>query len=596
MILERAQVAAALPAYEVGGELGRGGYGVVVEGRHRGLGRAVAIKQLPRAFAAAGEVRERFVAGARLLASLDHPHVVPVYDFVEDGGLCLLVMEHLPGGTVWDRFAADGLHPEAAVAVALATCAALDHAHGHGVLHRDIKPENLVFSEAGLPKVTDFGIARMVGGDRTLVTRAGEVVGTPAYMAPEQATAGELGPPADVYGTGVMLYELLSGRLPHPDDGSPLDVLARHVHEDAPPLAGVAPAVPGRLAEAVMPALARDPSDRYPTAAALGVAIARAATAAWGRGWLARAGLPVVATGPLVDAVAPGLDGDRADQRARARTTVVTPVPGARPPVAAHARGTLDDRARAADVVPLAVPRAPSGAAPGAPPPAPEATRRHVLVAVVAALVAVTVAALGAGSPERGGTIPTRAVVLAPVGARGGAWVDVARDESLRLDLRRPVEVVAAAGVGLDGARVEVSAGGVTLATATGRARPGERGTSVATVDLGAAAPWAAGEATVTVTLPDGRRSEVAIEPAGRAPLAWFAAVLLAAASAGLTLVVAAPAARAAAGVLAGLAVVVAAWALGAPEPGALTVAAVVALSSAAALAWAWAPSGAGRR
>ena len=110
MALERDQVAQALPTYEFGEELGRGAWGVVISAEHRALGRAVAVKQLPRAFAADAAVRSRFVTEARLLATLDHPHVVPVFDFVEKDGLCLLVMELLPGGTVWSRFSWARLH------------------------------------------------------------------------------------------------------------------------------------------------------------------------------------------------------------------------------------------------------------------------------------------------------------------------------------------------------------------------------------------------------------------------------------------------------------------------------------------------------
>ena len=108
MTLDQEQVDDALPSYEIGGELGRGGWGVVLAGRHRQLGREVAIKQLPRAFAADVSIRARFTVEARLLASLDHPHIVPVYDYVEQDGLCLLVMELLPGGTVWSRFSTEG--------------------------------------------------------------------------------------------------------------------------------------------------------------------------------------------------------------------------------------------------------------------------------------------------------------------------------------------------------------------------------------------------------------------------------------------------------------------------------------------------------
>jgi len=304
MTLDREQVRAALPAYEIGGELGRGGWGVVLEARHLRLGREVAIKQLPRAFSADPSVRARFVAEARTLASLDHPHIVPVYDYVEVDGLCLLVMEKLTGGTLWSRFVTDGLTMETSCAIALAACAGLHAAHLRGILHRDVKPENLMFSATGVVKVTDFGIAKVVGGSRTMATRAGEVLGTPTYMAPEHARGEPLGPPADVYATGVLLYELLSGHLPFSDEGDALAVLYRHVHEAPVPLQHVAPDVPPLVADVVMKALAPRSEERHSTAEALGVALADSAGAAWGPGWAsARADITVMGSTAIVAAI-----------------------------------------------------------------------------------------------------------------------------------------------------------------------------------------------------------------------------------------------------------------------------------------------------
>jgi serine/threonine-protein kinase len=289
---DRGAVADALPGYEIGDELGRGGWGVVLAGRHERLGRHVAIKQLPPAFAGDPEVRSRFAAEARLLASLDHPHIVPVYDYVERDGLCLLVMEQLAGGTAWTRFTTEGLDPPAACGMVLCTAAALEYAHGHGVLHRDIKPENLLFTQdRSQVKVADFGIARVLAGGRTMATAAGQVLGTPAYMAPEQATGDPVTPATDVYALGVTLYEMLSGTLPFPRGDSALAVLYQRVHTAPTPLGEVAPHVPARLGELVMWALMTDPTHRPPTANAFAVALAERATEVFGPGWLARTGL-----------------------------------------------------------------------------------------------------------------------------------------------------------------------------------------------------------------------------------------------------------------------------------------------------------------
>jgi serine/threonine protein kinase len=302
--IERDLVVEALPAYEILGELGRGGWGVVLEARHRFLGREVAIKQLPRAFGADPEVRSRFVAEARLLASLDHPHIVPVYDYVEREGLCLLVMEKLTGGTVWSRFTRGDVTPETACGIGVATALALHAAHERGILHRDVKPENLMFSANGVLKVTDFGIAKVLAGGRTMATRAGDVLGTPAYMAPEQAMGHEVGPAVDIYALGVVLFELLAGRLPFAEtDGTPLAVLYQHVNDQPPELGKVA-SVPDGIARVVMQALRKKPAERFADARTFALEITRAAKAAFGFDWVRDARI-VVAAGALFDLAEP---------------------------------------------------------------------------------------------------------------------------------------------------------------------------------------------------------------------------------------------------------------------------------------------------
>ena len=236
--------------------------GIVFLGRHARLGRLVAIKELPPTFAADPEVRERFSTEARTLASLSHPHIVPIYDYVERDGLCLIVMEELPGGTVWDRFTTTGLTPPTACAVVVACCAALQHAHDKGVLHLDVKPDNLMFARDTAIKVTDFGISRVLSGDHTLGTVDGQVLGTPAYMSPEQARGSELTPKSDVYSAGVMLYELLSGHLPWAGAESATDLLLKRLREDPRPLPrdrAADSAGPGRRRDEGHPTRARGP-------------------------------------------------------------------------------------------------------------------------------------------------------------------------------------------------------------------------------------------------------------------------------------------------------------------------------------------------
>ncbi len=301
MDVQLEQVGAALPSYEIGEELGRGSTGVVVAARHRQLGRDVAVKLLPPDLAANPQVRRRFVAEAKLLASFSHVHIVPVYDFVEEEGLCLLVMERLEGGTL-DAYARAGLDAPAGCAAVLAICSALEYAHERGVLHRDVKPANVLIAEDGLVKMTDFGIAKVLGGSETVVTRSGFVLGTPAYMAPEQASGADPGPATDVYGAGTVLYELLAGRLPFPPEGNPLQMLYSHVHSDPQPLRETAPDLPPELAGVVMRAIERDPAERYARAHDLGAAVAAAAASAWGPDWIAGTPFGVVAPGPRLSA------------------------------------------------------------------------------------------------------------------------------------------------------------------------------------------------------------------------------------------------------------------------------------------------------
>jgi serine/threonine protein kinase len=300
VILDRDRVAQHLPAYDIGDEIGRGGWGIVLDGRHRQLGRDVAIKQLPRAFGNDPAVRARFVAEARVLASLDHPHIVPVYDYVEQEGMCLLVMEKLTGGTVWSHFIQQGLSHQNACAITLATLTALERAHRRKVLHRDIKPENLLLSESNVLKVSDFGIASVIGGSETVATRAGEILGTPAYMAPEQARGAALGPATDLYAVGVMLYELLAGQLPFPESADPFAMLYQHVHEQPKPLLDVAPDVDQGVAEMVMQAMSKAPADRFASAEAFGIALAEQATGAWGVGWLTQSPFSVMTTSSIL--------------------------------------------------------------------------------------------------------------------------------------------------------------------------------------------------------------------------------------------------------------------------------------------------------
>ncbi|WP_084509097.1 serine/threonine-protein kinase [Nocardia pseudovaccinii] len=318
MTSDTGRLRAVLPAYDIGAQVGRGGCGVVLAGTHRRLGRPVAIKQIPPQFAHDEQVRRRFVAEARLLAAIDHPHVVRVFDYIEADELCLLVMEYLPGGTVGSRFATEGFDAATAVAVGLACAAGLEAAHRHKILHRDVKPSNLMFGTGGAIKLTDFGIAKIVGGDETLVTRTGEIVGTPSYIAPEQARGQQLSAATDVYALAAMLYQLLSGVLPFPPHEDHLATLFAHAFGHPIPLIEVAPGVPEPIADVVMRGLATDPADRFDTAELFGIALAELAALCWGGDWLTPVGIPVIGADTIV-AAATG------SSRAAGRSGIQTP-------------------------------------------------------------------------------------------------------------------------------------------------------------------------------------------------------------------------------------------------------------------------------
>ncbi len=287
--MTQSSVVAALPQYAVGEQIGEGGMGVVYGGVHRQLGRPVAIKRLPHAVAEDPRMSERFEHEARLLARLDHPHIVPVYDYVRQQGEHLLVMERLDGGTVWSRFAGDGLTAQQSCGIVLAALSGLHAAHEAGVLHLDVKPKNLLFTSTGVVKVADFGISQVVSEGATLVTHGGAVLGTPAYIAPEQAMGNALSPAADVYATGTVLYELLCGDLPFERGGGPLAMIQKRVYQDPRPL----PNVPEPLAGVVMRSIARDPLARYRNAETFAIDLAGAAGHLFGPDWLVRLDVPV---------------------------------------------------------------------------------------------------------------------------------------------------------------------------------------------------------------------------------------------------------------------------------------------------------------
>ncbi len=270
----RAQLEAAVGSqYRIVRLLGRGGMGAVFLAREEALDRLVALKILPEGGADA-ESRERFRREARIAAQLNQANIVPLLGFGEIGRTMYLVMGYVNGESLGARLKRDArMGAEEARRILGDIAEALDYAHRRGVVHRDIKPDNiLIDDETGRALLADFGIARGAGHGET-VTRAGDVVGTPQYMSPEQARGAALDGRSDIYSLGAVGFAMLSGRPPF-SGGSGQDVFLRRLVEDAPPLHSVVPQAPPELATVIDRCLARDPAARFPDARNLRLAIA----------------------------------------------------------------------------------------------------------------------------------------------------------------------------------------------------------------------------------------------------------------------------------------------------------------------------------
>jgi serine/threonine protein kinase len=265
---------------EVLEEIGRGGMGVVYRARQTGLNRIVALKLLPKPLPGFAPDRSGVRRGPEALARLDHPNIVRIYRVGEAPGFYYGVLEYLGGGRLADRIV-DGRpgSPRWAGSLVRTLAGAVGCMHEHRIVHRDLKPANILFSAEGVPKIADFGIARLLddeddeGGDPS---RPGELdlVGSPAYMAPEQAwgRASAVGPAADLHALGAILFELLTGRPPF--GRGPRERVLRAVRHDPPPPLG--PGVPPALAAACRRCLAKEPADRFAGARDLADALAAA--------------------------------------------------------------------------------------------------------------------------------------------------------------------------------------------------------------------------------------------------------------------------------------------------------------------------------
>ncbi len=253
--------------YRVDAPIASGGMSTVYRGIDVRLDRPVAIKVMDPKFAADPQFLERFEFEARAVAKLKHPSLVSVYDQGHDGRFAFLVMELVSGGTLRELLRERGpMPPHAARAVAEPVLDALGVAHAAGLVHRDVKPENILISDSGEVKIADFGLVRAVAAART--TSNSVILGTAAYLSPEQVSTGFADARSDVYSMGVLLYEMLTGKPPFDGDTS-LSIAYQRLHADVPAPGSTIPGVPAEFDELVAGATAREPDHRFPNATAM---------------------------------------------------------------------------------------------------------------------------------------------------------------------------------------------------------------------------------------------------------------------------------------------------------------------------------------
>lgn len=260
--------------YQIKYELRRGGMATVYRAYDPRFGRDVAIKVLPPEFLHDPTFRARFEREAHIIAALEHPGIVPVYDFSEEAGQPYLVMRFMVGGSLADRIAQGALGLLEVARILAAIAPALDMAHARGVIHRDLKPGNILLDEDNNPYIADFGIAKLAEGSAAFTSTG--IVGTPTYMSPEQARGNvALDGRSDVYALGAMLYELLAGQPPYKAD-TPLSLAMAHVLNPVPHVREAVPDLPAEVDRVVSRAMAKEREQRYATAGALAGALTAA--------------------------------------------------------------------------------------------------------------------------------------------------------------------------------------------------------------------------------------------------------------------------------------------------------------------------------
>jgi serine/threonine-protein kinase len=253
--------------FQLAEKIGQGGMAIVHRAYQSQLDRWVAIKILQATEATGEEFLTRFRREARAIAALRHPNILTVYDYGEENGVAYIVMEYVPGGTLKAQLTGDPWEWPDAATLTIPVGQALAYAHSQGIVHRDVKPANILLARPDWPLLADFGLAKLIGRWQR-ITKPGASMGTPDYLAPEQAIGEDVDHRSDIYGLGVVLYELLTGHLPFEAE-SPTDRMLWRLYEPPVRPGRINPRIAPALEAIIMRALARQPEDRYPTMDAL---------------------------------------------------------------------------------------------------------------------------------------------------------------------------------------------------------------------------------------------------------------------------------------------------------------------------------------
>ena len=253
--------------YQIAEEIGQGGMSIVWRAYQPQLERWVAIKVLQATGASGDEFLVRFRREARAIVTLRHPNILTIYDYGEERGIAYIVMEYVSGGTLKACLTGRPMEWPDVATLIIPVGRALAYAHSQGIVHRDAKPANVLMARPNWPLLADFGLVKLVGHQRG-ITRPGITIGTPAYFSPEQAAGEDVDHRSDLYSLGIMLYELLTGRLPF-EAGSPIEMMFRRLRELPTPPRRLNARITPQLEAVILRALARDPAARHPTMEAL---------------------------------------------------------------------------------------------------------------------------------------------------------------------------------------------------------------------------------------------------------------------------------------------------------------------------------------